>query len=321
MKKILALVLALLLMGSVAACAEESDAICVKRIASLKGPTSMGLYGLLTGENSIEYQSSIYAAGDEIVPLLAKGEVDIALVPCNLASVLYNNLNGGVQVALINTLGVLYVLEKGDSVHEIADLAGKTVYSTGKNATPEYALNHILTLNGLDPAADLTVEYKSEPAEVASALLSGGADLAVLPQPYVTTVLMKDESVRVALSLTDEWDKVNPQSALITGVAVVRTEFAKEQPEAVDAFIERYAASAALVNEQPAKAAEWIASLGIVANAAVAEKAIPACNIVSISGAEMKEKVSGYLESLYQQNPAAVGGKLPDDAFYYGVER
>lgn len=320
MKKLLSMILVLVLATAMFSVAALGEAAAPVRIASMKGPTSMGLYHLLNGEYADEYQSSVHATGDEIVPLLAKGEVDIAMVPCNLASVLYNNLNGGVKVVLINTLGVLYVLEKGETVNEIADLAGKTLVSTGKNTTPEYALNYILGLNGMESASDLTIEYKSEAAEASAALLAGEADLAVLPQPFVTTVLMKDETVRVALSLTEEWDKVNPESALVTGVAIVRTEFAEENPEAVEAFIERYAASAAYVNENPAEAAEWIASLGIVGNAKVAEKAIPACNLVAISGAEMQEKVSGYLTSLYDQNPAAVGGKLPDDAFYYGVE-
>ena len=170
--------------------------------------------------------------------------------------------------------------------------------------------------NGLDPASDVTIEYRAEATEVAAAAIADQTAIAVLPQPYVTTVLNQNENMRVALSLTEEWDKVGEGSAMITGVVVARRAFVEENPEAVAAFLEEYAASTAFVNENPAEAAVWIGELGI-ATAEVAEQAIPACNIVCITGEEMQEKVSGYLEALYAQNPEAVGGNLPDADFYY----
>ena len=175
-------------------------------------------------------------------------------------------------------------------------------------------------MNGIDPAKDVTVEFKSEATEVAAALANGAATIAVLPQPFVTATMMQNENLRMALSLTDEWAKVNEESAMLTGVAVVRKAFIDENPEAVEAFLAEYAASTEYVNANAAEAAEWIAELGIVAKAPLAQKAIPACNIVMITGEEMKLKVGGYLTALFDQNPAAVGGELPDDAFYFVPE-
>ena len=319
-RKLISLTLALALVLGVMTFAAADETAPV-RIASMKGPTSMGLVKLMNanenGEAAQTYEFTLSGTANEIVPLLTRGELDIAMVPCNLASVLYNNTKGQVKVMAVNTLGVLYVLESGDSIQSVADLAGKTLYSTGKGTTPEYALNYILRQNGLDPEKDLTIEYKSEAAEVLAALTSDAASVGMLPQPYVTAAMAQNDKLRVALSVTDEWDKVSEDSRLITGVAVVRAAFAEEHPEAVATFLEEYAASVEYVNANVAEAAQWIADLGIVAKAPLAQKALPACNIVYIDGEEMKTAVSGYLSVLYEQSPEAVGGALPDEAFYY----
>lgn len=318
MKKILALTLALLLLLSFSALAEETV-----RVASLKGPTSMGLVKLMdddeNGTSLQDYEFTLSGTADEIVPLLTRGELDIALIPCNLASILYNNTHA-ISILNINTLGVLYVVENGESIQSVEDLKGKTVYSTGKGTTPEFALNYILKGNGIDPETDLTVEYKSEAAEVLSAMLNDSAAIGVLPQPYVTAALAQNEGLRIALSLTDEWEKVDETSGLITGVTVVNNAFLEAHPEAVKTFLEEQAASAAYVNEHNEEAAEWIAELGIVAKAPIAQKALPYCNIVCITGEEMKSKVNGYLSALYDMNPASVGGSLPADDLFASVE-
>ena len=320
MKKTIALVLALMLALCLAACGAGAEKTAV-RVGSLKGPTTMGLVQLMHAEETAnDYTFTMEATPDALTPALVRGDLDIALIPANLASVLYNKTEGGLQVCAINTLGVLYVIENGDTVHSVADLAGKKIYSTGQGATPEYGLRYILAGNGLDPDKDVEIEFKSEAAEVASAMLSEEGAVAVLPQPFVTSVLMQNENARVALSLTDEWDAIGNGSAMITGVAVVRKAFAEENPEAVQAFLTEYAASTAYVNENPAEAAEWIVEMEIVGKASIAEKAIPACNIVCITGEEMTTKLSGYLAALYEQDPAAVGGALPGDDFYYVAE-
>ena len=273
--------------------------------------------GLVTDN---QYDFSILASADEITPKLSQGELDIAAVPANLASVLYNNTEGAIQVLAINTLGVLYIVESGETVSTVEDLRGKTIYASGKNATPEYALNYILSANGIDPASDVTIEWKSEHAECLAALLAEENAVAMLPQPFVTTAQSKSENIRVALDLTEQWDKLQEQSehpsALITGVVVVRKAFAEQNPEAVSAFLDHYQESVDFVNSDVAAAAQLVGAFDIV-TAEVAEKAIPACNITLIEGGEMKDKLSGYLEVLLEQDPKSVGGAMPADDFYY----
>ena len=297
-------------------------------VTALKGPTAMGMVSLMDDVDngkvdSENYKFTIAASIDEVTPAISQGETDIAAVPANVASVLYNKLEGGVQVLAVNTLGVLYIVENGDTVQSAADLKGKTIYASGKGATPEYALNYILQQNGLDSAADVTIEWKSEHSECVAALAQDPSGIAMLPQPFVTTAQMKNPDLRVALDLTEEWDKVQEDAqepgALLTGVVVVRTEFAKENPEAVSDFLERYKASVDFVNENVDEAAQLVGQYDIV-TAEVAQTAIPECNIVCITGDEMQEKLSGYLSVLNDQNPEAVGGKLPDDDFYYTGE-
>lgn len=290
-------------------------------VVALKGPTAMGMVqfmdqvdaGTVTDNN---YSFEIAAAVDEVTPKIAQGQVDIAAVPANLASVLYNNTDGGVEVLAINTLGVLYIVEGGDTIESVEDLRGRTIYASGKGATPEYALNFILSQNGIDPGTDVTIEWKSEHTECLTALLAGEDGIAMLPQPFVTTAQTKSEAIRVALDMTEEWDKLGTDSSLLTGVVVARTAFIEENPAAVEAFIAHYEESVAYVNANVEDAAALIEKYDIVP-AAVAVKAVPECNIVCITGDEMKEKLSGYLAVLLEQNPQSVGGALPEDNFYY----
>lgn len=223
-------------------------------------------------------------------------------------------------MAAVNTLGVLYVVTTGDDITSVADLAGKTIYTTGKGTTPEYVLNYVLTQNGLTPGEDVTIEYMSEATEVLAAMqASSGYPVAMLPQPYVTTAQMQMEGLKVALDMTEEWDKVSPDSALVTGVVVARKEFVEQNEAAFNEFLEDYKASTEFVNANVDEAAALVAGYEIVPKEPIAQKALPECNITFISGADMKAKVSGYLKVLYDQNPEAVGGTLPDDAFYYGA--
>lgn len=344
MKRVMSLGLSLALAISLAACsgsvseavssasataestaAPEAEApVTTFRIAGLKGPTTMGMAKLMSdaeaGETHQDYQVTMYGAADEVVPLLVKGDIDLAAIPANLAANLYNQTEGKVQVAAINTLGVLYVVTTGDDVKSVEDLKGKTVYSTGKGTTPEYVLNYILKENGIDPEKDLTVEYKSEATEVAAALqATNEGAIAVLPQPYVTAAQSQIEGLNVALNLTEEWNKVSTDSDLVTGVLVASTEFIEQNEAAFEEFLKDYQASIEWVNSNTADAAELVANYGIVAKAPLAQKALPACNITYVDGAEMKTKLSGYLQVLFDQNPKAVGGAMPGDDFYYGA--
>ncbi len=290
------------------------------RIAGLKGPTTMGLVNLLPmeedGSASLDYDLQLYGTADEIVPLLTKGELDMAAIPANLAATLYQKTQGGIQVMAVNTLGVLYVVEKGDTVHSVADLKGRTILSTGKGTTPEYVLRYILQQNGIDPDKDVTIEFYSEATEVTAQMAVAQDAIAVLPQPYVTSASMQDDTLRVALDLTEEWDKVC-DTQLITGVTVVRTEYAQEHPDVVEAFLKDYTASVDAANNDLDGTAALCEEQGVVAKAAIAKAALPNCNIVCVTGDEMQADVAGYLQVLYDADPAAVGGAMPDDAFYW----
>lgn len=337
MKRLIALAMSAVMMLSLTACAggseasssapEGSSAVAEERatvrVGGLKGPTAMGMVKLMeedaAGTTANDYEFTLAGSADEINPLLIKGELDIAAVPTNVASVLYNKTEGQVEILALNTLGVLYVVENGNTIQSVEDLRGKTIYSTGKGATPEYALNYILGENGLTAGTDVTVEYKSEHSELASLLAAGQADLAVLPQPFVTSVLAKNPDVRIALNLTEEWDKVTEDGSKLTmGALVVRKDFAESNPEAVRNFLKEYQISTQYVTDEANldDAAALIEQYGII-SAAVAKQALPYCNIVCITGEEMRTAAEGFLSILAKANPQSVGGTLPAEDFYY----
>lgn len=287
-------------------------------VGSLKGPTSMGMVQLMSEQEALEapdFDFTMVTAADELVASFTKGDTDIALLPANVASVLYNKTEGNVQVLDINTLGVLYLVTADTSITGIADLKGKTLYSTGKGQTPEYALNYLLEANGLS-AKDVTVEYKSEPTEVVSILAQDETAVGVLPQPFATVACQQNDKLLLAADLTAEWDKTG-NGTMVTGVTIAKKDFVEANPEIIDKFLDGHSASAEYANTSTAEAAELVASYGIVEKAPIAEKALPQCNITCMEGAEMKEALSGYLNVLFEQNPESVGGALPEDDFYY----
>lgn len=287
----------------------------VTRVASLKGPTSMGLASLMTEDNE-HYEFMMYAAADEIAPLIAKGEVDIALIPANLAATLYQKTNGAIEVININTLSVLEVVTPGDvQMEDLSELKGKTIYMTGKGTTPEASLRYLLEKNNLS-WDDVKVEFKTEATEVVSALSTDNQAFAVLPQPFATVATQQLENRHIALSLGDEWTRVSDNgSELVTGVTIARKEFAEEHPAAMLQFANDALDSVNYVNGHPEDAAKRIESLDIV-KAAIAERAIPRCNLVSLTGEEMRTALSGYLDALYTYDAGLVGGKLPEEDFY-----
>ncbi len=320
MKRLIAVMAALVLVLSLCAFAGAEDGKVTVRLGGLKGPTSMGMVKLLEdAENGLTgnaYEFTMAGSADELTPGILKGDLDILAVPANLGAILYKNSDGAVQMAAVNALGVIYIVEKGgESVQSIEDLKGKTIYATGKGSTPEYALTYLLSGHGLEIGTDVTVEWKSEPTEVVAQMATEETSVAMLPQPFVTVAAGQLENLRIALDLTKEWNDLGNGSQFVTAGLIIRKEFAQKHPEAVKVFLHEYAASTAFTNESPAEAAQLIEKYGIV-KAAVAEKAIPYCNIVCITGEEMKQMVSGYFEVLFAQNPKAVGGELPGEDFY-----
>lgn len=286
------------------------------RVAGLKGPTTMGLVNLMAGEDAADYDFEMYGKADEIVPLLVKGELDAAAVPANLAATLYQKTNGAIEVACINTLGVLYVVENGDTVNSVEDLKGKTIVTTGKGTTPEYVLRYILSENGVDPDNDVTLDFYSEATEALAQLQAGASTIAMLPQPFVTSALAQVDGLRVALDMNEEWKKV-AGSKLVTGVLVARKDAVEADPARFAAFMDGYKASVEAANTDLEGTAALCEQYGIVAKAALAQKALPNCNIVFETGDEMKADLETYFNVLYAADPSSVGGQLPADDFYY----
>lgn len=331
--KLLALMLALACLFSMAACttagndgedttnpdAEQKMPETV-RVATLKGPTGMGMAQLMDasakGSTALNYNFTVEAAPDTVRTLAINGDIDIAALPVNVASVLYAKTEGKFQVAGINTRGVLYLVEAGNTIQSVADLRGKTICAAGQGSTPEYILNYVLTQNGLTPGTDVTVEYLTEHAEVITALASGKATIGLLPEPNVTSALSSNQNLRIAVDMTEAWDAVSEQT-LVQGCVVVSRAFAETYPAAVKTFLEEYAASVDFVNGNPEEASAMIEAQGIVPKAALAKKAIPTCNICLIVGDEMKATLSALYEVLHAANPASIGGKIPADDFYY----
>ena len=295
------------------------------RLAVISGPTGIGAAKLLTdsdrGETVNHYTYTIASDNNEVVSGLTsqEGEFDIAMVASNMAANLYNKTDGDVRILALGTQGVLHILEGsgGTAIQSMADLKGKTIYATGQGANPEYILRHLLTENGLDPDKDVEIVF-ADPTEISAKLLSGEIDTAMLPVPAATAAIAKSQgSVRDAIDLTQVWNDLDNGSQLIMSAVVARADFIEEHPQAVQTFLREYEGSVTYVRDNPELAGELVAQLGITPSATIAQQAIPQCNLVFLSGADMKPAISGYFEVLYDIDPTAVGGALPDDGIYY----
>lgn len=330
MKKIVSLLLVLVLVFAFASCStpdteskpEKSVEYAEANVYVLSGPTGIGAANLKSladkKETEGNYNINVVAQPDEVVAKISKGEADIAAIATNLASKLYNKTNGGISILAVNTLGVLNVVTpNGVEVKTLADLKGKKVYATGQGSNPEYIINYLFEKNNIDKEKDLTLEYKAEGTELLSVWATDPEAVIIAPQPVATSLTVQHKGSKIAIDLTDEWDKVSTDSALMMGCIVVRNEFLKENKETVDKFLEEYKASIEKANADLDTTSTLCETYGIVAKAAIAKKAIPNCNLCFIEGNEMKTKLSGYLQVLYNADKTSVGGKLPADDFYY----
>ncbi len=280
-------------------------------VATLAGPTGMGMIELFANP---AYDVSLLTTPDQISPKIISGEATVATIPSNLAAVLYNKMKGGIKIVSVNTMGVLYVVENGDTVSSIEDLAGKTLYATGQGATPEYVLNKILKENGLD---DVTVQYMGAHADLANAVAAGDVKLALLPEPFVSAVLAQNPDVTVKLDINTEWRKIFGEDAgMPMGVTVVSSAFAQDQAS-MNQLIADYTASVNDVVADPEGAAKDIVAQQIVGAEPVAKAAIPRCGLSFITGEECKAILEDYFQVMFESNPESVGGAVPDDDIYY----
>ena len=316
-KIIAAALTAVLSLGMMAGCAQKKDDTVV-RVGSLKGPTTIGIDNLMDkaskGTSEGKYEFTMSAAPDEITAKIVSGDIDIALVPANLASVLYNKTEGGITAIDINTLGVLYCVTGDTSITSVKDLSGKKVITTGQGATPEYSLRYLLDQNGI---TDCEIEFKSESTEVAAVLAEDPSQIAVLPQPFVTVACAQNEAISISFSLEEEWQLTTGGLGMVTGVTVVRNDFLKAHPEAVKTFIKEHGESVNAANSELDTTASLVVANEIIGKEPLAKKAIPFCNVVCMTGDSVKNNLAPYLEVLYNSDPKSVGGKLPGDEFYY----
>lgn len=328
-RKILSLILVFALLVSLSACqsnkadTKKDDEKSTVRIASMKGPTSIGLVKLYDNasdnKTANNYDYRICGTADEIATGLIKGELDAACVPANLAGVLYNKTEGKIKIAAVNTLGVLYILSKGVDISSVADFKGQTIYTTGQGTTPEYTLRHILSENGIDPDKDVTIEYMSEATEVLQKASAMDSAVVMLPEPFVEVAKTKDSAFETVIDLTKEWEKIHDDSSIVTGVLVVSEDYASSNENALKTFLEEYKASSENATANIEETASLLEKYDII-KTAIATKAIPYCNICFITGDEMVSKVTGYFKVLFDANPDSLGKKLPDNDIFYIVK-
>lgn len=329
MKKLVSLLLALALAFSLAACGGKTNPVPAEpvdiNLYVLSGPTGIGAVNLRARAEAGEtlannYTVTMTGANDEVVAAISNGQADIACVATNLAATLYNKTEGGVKVLAVNTLGVLSILTNGGSLNAVADLRGKTIYSPGQGANPEYILRYVLQGSGLDPDSDVTIRFVGEGSELLTVWQSEPEAVIMAPQPVATTLLMQNEGAATAFDMTEEWDRISGGgSTLMMGCVIARTAFLAEHPEAVAGFLADYAASIEAAQTDLEGTASLCEQYGIIPKAALAMKAIPRCGLTYVAGGEMKEQLSGYLQVMFDANPKSVGGKLPGDDFYYGA--
>lgn len=327
MKKGISLLLAVLLVLSLAACGANtdetaSDTKTVVRMATLKGPTGIGTAKLWAdddaGKAKNDYTVTLCTDPTEVLNGVVEGSYDVAAVPLNMASVLYNKLNGGVQILAINTLGTLYMLATQE-LADISALEGKTIVTAGQGATPEYVLNYLLEKNGLTDK--VTVEFKSEHAEVTTLAAAAGADdqtVYMLPEPNVTATLIQNQALKTVLDVSSAFESASGVS-LAMGCIVAKKEFVEQNQAAIDAFLTEYKASVEYTATNLDDTATLCETYGIIPKAAVAKQAIPRCSITCVTGADMQKIAMENLNVLLAANPKAIGGALPADDFWYGV--
>lgn len=330
MKKVISLLLVFAIVFAFAACGTTNNedettteapyqSVSMK-VAGLAGPTGIGMVNLMKSQDDKiaknDYTFSVVSDPTEIVAGMTNNSYDIAACPINLAATLYNKLQGNIQVLSVNTKGVLYILENGNTINSLADLAGKKLYATGQGSTPEYILNYLLDKSGI--ADKVEVEYVTSHDELATLAASGKATISMLPEPKVTAATSKNADLRIALNLTEEFEKISGKT-LIQGVVIAKKDFVEKNPDAVKMFLKEYEASINAANNDIETTSALCEQYGIIPKAAVAKKAIPNCNIAYIDGADMKASVSANLQIFFDANTKSIGGKLPSDDFYFGA--
>ena len=304
--------------------ADKSEKVLIN-VALLKGPTAMGAAALMNeSENGFvfgHYSFEVYNTPDEVTAKIINGDVSVAAVPVNLASALYNKTEGEVLIAAVNTLGNLYIVENGSSVSSLADLSGKTVVMAGQGAVPEYVMEFILSKAGI---TDTTLSFVSSHSDAVAAIVSGDADIALLPEPFATAAMKKVSGLNIAIDVAEIWDEYSYEekgvaNTLPMGCIVVRKDFLDEYEKEFSKFLDEYDYFIDVTNDEEEidAVSEYIVTYGIVDDKEIASESIPRCNIIFIDGSKMLRLVDNFLSTMYEFNPKSVGGAIPEEDFYY----
>lgn len=298
-------------------------------VTAIAGPTGVGLVSLMQkqteGTATNNYSFNVVSAPEQAVAAITNGSADIAAVPTNLASTLYKKTGGKVQVLAINTMGVLHILANGEEISQVADLKGKTIYTSGQGANPEYILKYVLERNGLTPGKDVQIEFVADNDALATLVINGTAKVAMVPEPKAAAVLMQNKDVKRVLNMTTEWYKkdgrIPPanelESSLVMGCVIARTEFVEQNPQAIRDFLVEYKASIESATADVAATATLCETYKIIPNAKIAGAAIPYCGLIYIDGSDLRRVLNDYYNVLYGYDPASIGGAIPDANFYY----
>lgn len=315
-RKVLGLVVVgIMILTLLGGCKQEEKLTTPVHIAALNGPTGMGMTKLIN-DNETNYEITLYQSADEIVGKIVSGEIDVACVPSNLAATLYQKTQKNIYLLATNTLGTLYIVENGDTVHSIEDLAGKTIVSSGQGSTPEFVLDKLLLGAQLDPEKDVTVKFVANHTDVVSELVANEGTIALLPQPHVTIATSKNDKVQIAIDLNETWMS-QEQTQLPMGVIIANKTYVDAHKEAINTFLTDYEASVKFVNENLEEASEMMEAAGVLASQEIALKAIPDSHIVFMDATSSKDSLENFYQILSDVNPKAIGGSLPDEAFYY----
>ncbi len=303
------------------AVAKDPDKNLEMKIYALNGTTALGMAQMIDSVNKktadMNYNITLHTAADAITGAIVTGECAIAALPTNVAVKLFNKSEGKLQLLALNTLGVLYLIQKGENITSLSDLEGKTVYLPGAGSNPEYITAALIASAGVKNVTLDTTSYPSPDALQTAIATDNNISLAVLPEPKVTVATSSNQNLKVALNLTTEWEAVNGKNTLVQGCLVVNTAFAKEHPAEVKKFLEDYSASVDYIKAGSDEAIQMIVDAGILPKAQIAKKALPSCNICYIAGEDMKPVMNTFCEKIFAYDAKSIGGKLPTDTFYY----
>ncbi len=299
-------------------------------VAALNGPSGIPMAYLFENAPVVEgaeFDFQVVAGADVLLPKLLKGEVDVGILPPNVAAKVFTQNNGAIVAGAVVGEGMLSLVTKDGQVDSLDDLRGKTVHVAGQGATPEYLFRYLLQANGISVAAagakpdpdSVALDFSIPAAELAAALLSGRIQYAVVPEPFATVATSKDAAVRRAVDLQDEYRSVTGDEAanFPMTVVVVRKDFARTSPQLVRGLLAAYQEAVAWTLANPAEAGQLVEKHTLGLQASIAAKVVPNGAYVFVPAGEARLQLETLYSIFLDFAPEAIGGQLPAQGFYF----